>query len=62
MGEVMTFAGNFIPKGFREANGQLLAIIQLTALFSILGTTYGGDGRTTFALPNLINRSVVNGS
>ncbi|HEX8562722.1 MAG TPA: tail fiber protein [Flavobacterium sp.] len=46
------FAGNFAPKGFMLCQGQLLSIAQFSALFSILGTTYGGDGQTTFALPN----------
>ena len=49
IGEVTLFAGNFAPRGWALCNGQLLAISQNTALFSILGTTYGGDGRTTFA-------------
>jgi microcystin-dependent protein len=53
IGEVTLFAGNFAPSGWAFCDGQLLAISQNTALFSILGTTYGGDGRTTFALPNL---------
>lgn len=50
------FAGNFAPKGWALCNGQLLAIAQNTALFSILGTTYGGNGTTTFGLPNLQSR------
>ncbi|HZU54061.1 MAG TPA: tail fiber protein [Holophagaceae bacterium] len=53
IGEVTLFAGNFAPSGWAFCDGQLLAISQNTALFSILGTTYGGDGRTTFALPDL---------
>jgi microcystin-dependent protein len=53
LGEIRMFGGNFAPKGWALCNGQLLAISQNTALFSILGTMYGGDGRTTFALPNL---------
>ena len=48
LGEVTPFAGNFAPSGWALANGQLLSIQQNTALFSILGTTYGGDGITTF--------------
>src|SRR5262249_31781452 len=52
IGEIRIFAGNFAPKGWATCDGQLLAISQNTALFSILGTTYGGDGKTTFALPN----------
>jgi microcystin-dependent protein len=53
IGEIRMFAGNFAPRGWALCNGQLLAISQNTALFSILGTIYGGDGKTTFALPNL---------
>ena len=55
IGELPTVAGNFVPRFFAEANGQLLPISQHQALFSILGTMYGGDGRTTFALPNIQN-------
>ena len=51
--EVRIFAGNFAPRGWAFCNGQLLQIAQNTALFSLIGTTYGGDGRTTVALPNL---------
>jgi microcystin-dependent protein len=51
IGEVETFAFNFCPLGWSTLNGQLLVISQNTALFSLLGTTYGGDGVTTFALP-----------
>ncbi|QAY67085.1 phage tail protein [Paenibacillus protaetiae] len=53
LGEIRMFAGNYPPRGWALCNGQLLAISQNTALFSILGTTYGGDGRSNFALPNL---------
>ena len=53
IGEIILFAGNFAPRNFAFCNGQLLQISQNTALFSLLGTTYGGDGRTTFGLPNL---------
>ena len=53
LGEVRCFGFNFAPRGWAQCNGQLLAISQNTALFSILGTTYGGDGMTTFGLPNL---------
>ncbi|MGV8804792.1 MAG: phage tail protein [Polaromonas sp.] len=56
LGEVVMFAGNFAPLGWAFANGQLLAISQYDALFSILGTTYGGDGITTFGLPNFSGR------
>ncbi len=52
IGEIMLFAGNFAPTGWALCNGQLMAISQNTALFSILGTFYGGDGVSTFALPN----------
>jgi len=53
MGEVRMMSFNFPPKGWALANGQLLPINQNQALFSLLGTTYGGDGRVTFGLPNL---------
>jgi microcystin-dependent protein len=55
--EIRIFAGNFAPRGWAFCNGQLLAISQNTALFSLLGTIYGGDGRTTFGLPNLQGRA-----
>jgi len=51
--EIRIFAGNFAPKGWAQCNGQLLPLSQNTALFSLLGTFYGGDGKSTFALPNL---------
>ena len=51
--EIRRFAGNFAPKGWAFCNGQLMPISQNTALFSLLGTTYGGDGKSTFALPDL---------
>jgi microcystin-dependent protein len=53
VGEVRMFSGNFPPTGWAFCNGQLLPISQNTALFSLLGTVYGGDGRSTFALPDL---------
>lgn len=56
MGTIKMFAGNFAPRGYALCNGQLLSISQNSALFSILGTTYGGDGRNTFALPDLRGR------
>lgn len=59
IGVVKMFAGGFAPKGWALCQGQLLPIAQYNALFSILGTTYGGDGRTTFALPNLGGRVPV---
>ncbi len=55
--EIRIFAGNFPPRGWAFCNGQLMAISQNTALFSLLGTTYGGDGRSTFALPDLQDRA-----
>ncbi|MBK8555059.1 MAG: tail fiber protein [Lewinellaceae bacterium] len=55
LGEVTLFAGNFAPRGWAFCDGQMLSISQNTALFSILGTQYGGDGRTTFALPKMGN-------
>lgn len=59
LGTIKLFAGNFAPKGYMLCNGALLNINQNQALFSILGNVYGGDGRTTFALPNLNGRSPV---
>ncbi|MGH8680637.1 MAG: tail fiber protein [Burkholderiales bacterium] len=56
IGEIALFAGNFAPAGWAFADGQLLPISQNTALFSLLGTTYGGDGQTTFALPDFRGR------
>lgn len=56
IGEIIMFGGNFAPRGWAFCEGQLLAINSNTALFSILGTTYGGDGRTTFGLPDLRGR------
>ena len=55
--EIKIFAGNFAPTGHAFCNGQLMPIVQNTALFSLLGTTYGGDGKTTYALPNLQGRA-----
>jgi microcystin-dependent protein len=51
--EIRIFTGNFAPTGWALCNGQLLPISQNTALFSLLGTTYGGDGKSNFALPNM---------
>jgi microcystin-dependent protein len=53
LAEIRIFAGNFAPKGWAQCNGQIVPISQNTALFSLLGTTYGGDGKSNFALPNL---------
>jgi microcystin-dependent protein len=58
--EIRIFAGNFAPVGWAFCNGQLMPISQNTALFSLLGTNYGGDGKTTFALPNLQGAAPMN--
>lgn len=55
--EIRIFAGNFAPRSWAFCNGQLLPIAQNTALFSLIGTIYGGDGRTTTALPNMEGRA-----
>ena len=57
IGTIQAFGENFCPRGWSAADGKLLPIAQYTALFSLLGTIYGGDGRTTFALPNLNGRA-----
>ena len=57
--EIRIFAGNFAPRSWAFCDGQLLPVSQNTALFSLIGTTYGGDGRTTTALPNLQGRSAM---
>ncbi|AWV99375.1 phage tail protein [Arcticibacterium luteifluviistationis] len=59
VGEIRMFAGNFAPRGWAFCDGQLLAVSQNDALFSLLGTIYGGDGRTTFGLPDLRGRVPV---
>ena len=59
LGEIRMFGFGFAPQGWAQCNGQLLPISQNTALFSLLGTTYGGDGRTTFALPDMQSRVPV---
>lgn len=59
IGEIQLFAFNFAPRDFAICNGQILSIAQNTALFSLLGTTYGGNGQTTFALPNLSGRVAI---
>ena len=56
LGMIAIYGFNFAPRGWAFCNGQILAIAQNTALFSLLGTTYGGNGQTTFALPNLQSR------
>lgn len=59
LGQISTFGFNFAPSGWAMCNGQLLSISQNTALFSLIGTTYGGNGQTDFALPNLQGRVPV---
>lgn len=59
IGSIVLFAGNFAPRGWAFCQGQLLPIAQNTALFSILGTTYGGNGQTNFALPDLRGRAPI---
>lgn len=59
IGELRTFGFSFPPRGWAACDGQLLSIADHTALFSLLGTTYGGDGRTSFGLPDLRGRVVV---
>lgn len=56
IGEIKLFGGNFAPRGFANCDGQLVSIAQNTALFALLGTTYGGDGQTTFGLPDMRGR------
>lgn len=60
VGEIKMFAGNFAPRGWALCQGQLMPISSNTALFSLLGTMYGGDGRVTFALPDLQGRGPMN--
>jgi microcystin-dependent protein len=59
IGQIMMFAGKFAPKGWAICDGKILPIREYAALFSIIGTTYGGDGRTSFALPDLRGRVPV---
>jgi microcystin-dependent protein len=59
IGQIMCAAFNFAPRGWAELNGQLLPITQNTALFSLLGTQYGGNGQTTFALPDMRGRVLI---
>lgn len=59
IGEIRMFGGNFAPRGWAFCHGQILSIAQNTALFSLLGTIYGGNGQTTFALPDLRGRVPV---
>lgn len=60
VGQIISVGFNFAPIGWAFCNGQLLAISNFNALFTLIGTTYGGDGQTTFALPNLCGRVPVN--
>jgi len=59
LAQIIMFAGNFAPRGWALCQGQLMSIAQNTALFALLGTTYGGDGQTTFGLPDLRGRASV---
>jgi len=59
LAQIVLFGGNFAPRGWAFCDGQLLAISQNDALFSLLGTTYGGDGRTSFGLPDLRGRTPI---
>ena len=59
LAQIIMFGGNFAPRGWAFCAGQILPINQYTALFSLLGTTYGGDGRTTFGLPDLRGRNPI---
>ena len=59
LGQIAFVPYNFAPRGWAECNGQIMSIAQNTALFSLLGTTYGGNGQTTFALPDMRGRSLV---
>jgi len=59
LGQILYVSFNYAPKGWAECNGQLLSINQNQALFSLLGTTYGGNGQTTFALPNIQSRVLI---
>jgi microcystin-dependent protein len=59
LGQIQAFGFNFAPRGWAQCQGQLLAINTNTALFSLLGTTYGGNGQTTFALPDFRGRAMV---
>ncbi|MBL9132630.1 MAG: tail fiber protein, partial [Verrucomicrobiaceae bacterium] len=59
LGEIRLMSFNFAPKGWAQCNGQLLPILQNQALFSLLGTTFGGNGTTTFALPDYRGRTPI---
>ncbi len=60
LGEIRLFAGNYAPQGWATCDGQMLSIAEFDALFALIGTSYGGDGQTTFALPDLRGRLPVN--
>lgn len=62
IGEIRMFAGNFAPEGWALCNGQVISIAENNALFALLGTTYGGDGQTTFGLPDLQGRAPIHRS
>jgi microcystin-dependent protein len=62
LGQIVLFAGNFAPKGWELCAGQLMPVNQNLALFSLLGTTFGGDGTNDFALPDLRSHAPVSGS
>lgn len=61
LGEIVLFTFDFAPRGFMECKGSILPISQYSALFSLLGTKFGGDGTTTFALPNLTGKEPAPG-
>ena len=60
IGTIASFGFNFVPEGWAQCNGQLLSIAEYDTLFSLIGTTYGGDGQTTFAVPDLRGRTILN--
>ncbi|HJV70267.1 phage tail protein [Ideonella sp.] len=62
LGQIQLFAFNFAPMGWMPCDGRSLPISQYTAVFALVGTTYGGDGRTNFALPNLAGKEPIPGS
>ena len=59
LGEIQVFANTFVPAGWLICDGRVLSVQQYTSLFSLIGNYYGGDGRTTFALPNLVGRIAI---
>jgi microcystin-dependent protein len=59
LAEIRMFAGNFAPRGWQLCNGQLLSIAQWTAVFALVGTTYGGNGQTTFGIPDFRGRTAL---